>query len=357
MSPDAPPAVPDEVLEDLRRRLRANRLVPAPGDGWSRGTDRGWLAGLLQHWSEAYDWRAAEQHIRSLPWQRAGGLRVVHQRGPEGAPVVVLLHGWPDSVLRFSRVLPLLTDLTVVVPALPGYPFSDSHGMAGADMADPVAAAMTELGHERYVVSGGDIGSAVAEGLARRCPDRVSALHLTDVTVRNLALVPEEQQTAEDREYRAQADRWQAVEGAYAHEQATRPATLAAALGDSPAGLAAWLVEKYRDWSDCSGDVEAAFPRDDLLTWITAYWVTGTIGTSFAPYSERLGPVAGRVAAPTAITYFPKELLHAPRSTAEHWLDVREWREEPSGGHFAAWERPEAWAAGLRSAVALGTAG
>ncbi len=349
----APAPVPDDVLTDLRRRLRDSRIVTAPGSGWDRGTDHAHLTELVRYWGEEYDWRAAEARIRGLPWERAGGLRLIHQRGPQGSPVVVLLHGWPDSVLRFSKVLPLLTDLTVVVPCLPGYPWSDSPGTASADMADPIAAALAELGHDRYVVSGGDIGAGVAEALARRQRDHVSVLHLTDVTVRNLAVVPEAQWTDADRAYRADADAWQTAEGAYAAEQATKPATLAAALGDSPVGLAAWLVEKYRSWSDCGGDVESVFPRDDLLTWITAYWVTGTIGTSFAPYSERRPPASGRVAAPAAVTYFPKELLHAPRSTAEHWLDVRLWEEEPAGGHFAAWERPAAFAAALRRAVAL----
>ena len=349
----APDPVPDDVLEDLRARLRASRIVQAPGDGWARGTDRRYLAQLMRYWAEEYDWRTAEEQIRALPWERAGGLRVIHQRGPEGAPVVVLLHGWPDSFLRFTRVLPRLTEVTVVVPCLPGYPGSDGPGMAGADMAAPVAAAMADLGYDRYVVSGGDIGSSVAEALARREPDHVAVLHLTDVTVRNLASFPEAEWTEEDRRYRGQADAWQAAEGAYAAEQATKPSTLAVALGDSPAGLAAWLVEKYRSWSDCDGDLEAAFPRDDLLTWITLYWVTGAIGTSFAPYSERRMPVPGRVPAPAVITSFPKELLHAPRSTTERWLDVRIWREEAAGGHFAAWEQPERFAAAIRDAVAL----
>lgn len=348
-----PEPVPESVLDDLRTRLRSSRLVASPGEGWSRGADHAYLAELVRYWADEFDWRAAEARIRALPWERAGGLRLLHQRGPAGAPVVVLLHGWPDSVLRFARVLPLLTDLTVVVPCLPGYPWSDSPGTAGADMAVPVAAALAELGYDRYVVSGGDIGSSVAEALARRHPAAVAALHLTDVTVRNLTAVPEEQWTEEDRRYRAEADAWQAAEGAYAAEQATKPATLAAALGDSPVGLAAWLVEKYRTWSDCDGDVEAAFPRDDLLTWITAYWVTGAIGTSFSPYSERRPPVPGRVQVAAAVTVFPKELLHAPRSTAEHWLDVRIWDEQPRGGHFAAWEEPEAFAAAVRKAAAL----
>ena len=353
---DVPDRVPDEVLDDLRHRLRRRRPVPVvAGEDWSRGVDPGALEELLTYWAEEYDWRAAEDRIRALPWARAAGLRVVHQRAAaDDAPVVVLLHGWPDSVLRFERVLPLLGDVHVVVPALPGYPLSGSPGMAGARMAEPVAASLAALGHSRYVVSGGDIGTSVAEALARLAPDRVAALHLTDVPSRALALVPESERTPEERTFADEVRRWTEAEGAYMAEQATKPATLAVGLGDSPAGLAAWIVEKLRAWSDCGGHVETVFPRDDLLTWVTLYWVTGAIGTSFAPYAERLPPRPERVAAPTAVSLFPKDLLHAPRALAERTFDVRVWDDgQPSGGHFAAWERPEAFVASLRAAIAL----
>ncbi len=268
----------------------------------------------------------------------------------------MLLHGWPDSVLRFERVLPLLRDLDVVVPALPGYPFAPAltePGMSTMAMAVVVADLMAALGYERYVVSGGDIGSGVAEALAARHPDRVAALHLTDVPFSHLARTDPADLTEDERDYLAAARRWQRAEGGYAHEQSTKPHTLAAALGDSPAGLAAWIVEKLRSWTDCGGDVESVFTRDALLTWITAYWVTGTIGTSFSPYYEERDPV-GRVEVPTAVTLFPADLVLAPRAYAERWFDLRVWDVQPDGGHFAAWERPEAFAAGVRAAVGLG---
>jgi pimeloyl-ACP methyl ester carboxylesterase len=281
-------------------------------------------------------------------------MRAIHQRAAaRGAPVVVLLHGWPDSVLRFERVLPLLADVHVVVPTLPGYPYSDEPASAGAAMADSVAALLAELGYDRYVVAGGDIGSSVAESLARREPEHVAALHLTDVPFRHLALFPEEEWSAAEREYSAEVAEWQRREGAYMAEQATKPNTLATALGDSPAGLAAWIVEKLRGWSDCGGDVEAVFPRDDLLTWITLYWVTASIGTSFGPYALREPMVPGRVAAPTTVQLFPADTVHAPRDYAERVFDIREWEVADAGGHFAAWEQPEAFVRGLRKAIAL----
>lgn len=224
--------------------------------------------------------------------------------------------------------------------------------MSTTKMAEVVAGVMSELGYDRYVVSGGDVGSSVAEPLAASHPEHVGALHLTDVPYPRLFTVDPAELTADERDYLATGQRWQLTEGAYALEQSTKPHTLAAALGDSPAGLAAWIVEKLRSWSDCGGEVESVFPRDDLLTWITAYWVTGTIGTSFCAYAEPKDPVAG-VEVPTAVTMFPGDLVPAPRAFAERFFDVPVWDEQPDGGHFSAWERPFAFAAGVRAAVAL----
>lgn len=350
----APAPVDQVVLDDLRRRLAATRLLPGVPGGWDRGTDATYLADLIEYWRDDYDWRAAEGRIRNLPWVRASnGVRLVEQRASDpDAPTVVLLHGWPDSVLRFTRVLPLLTEMHVLVPALPGYPFSDAPGGSREAMAVPIAEALAELGHDRYVVSGGDIGSGVAVALAGSQPEHVAALHLTDLPLALLTTVEPGDRTPAEREYGDEIDRWRAAEGAYSAQQGTKPNTLAAALGDSPAGLAAWIVEKLRAWSDCGGDVESVFPRDDLLTWITAYWVTGAIGTSFTPYAEREPPRPGRIDLPTVVTIFPRELVHPPRHLAERIFDVRAWDEQPSGGHFAAWERPDAFAAGVHAAVA-----
>ena len=183
----------------------------------------------------------------------------------------------------------LLTDLNVVVPCLPGYPYADTvtkPGMSTAAMSEEVAGAMAELGYDRYVVSGGDIGSSVAENMADGHSDKVAVLHLTDVPYGHLFTVDPSELTEEEQKYLSDGQAWQLSEGAYALMQATKPHTLAAALGDSPAGLAAWIVEKLRSWSDCGGDVESVFPRDDLLTWVTAYWVTGTMGPRSCPMSR-----------------------------------------------------------------------
>jgi pimeloyl-ACP methyl ester carboxylesterase len=361
---DAPAAVGEEVLDDLRERLGRARSIVLPEAGPTPGVGAADLDGLIRYWREGYDWRAHEQRIRALPWklttQEGIPARALHQlAGRPGAPTVVLLHGWPDSVLRFERLLPLLSDLNVVVPALPGFPFADQTRLlaaAAAEAADVVAGQLEALGHDRYVVSGGDIGRTVALVLAARHPDRVTAAHLTDLPALSLLGGPSDPPDDVETGYLTAVDRWSRQDGAYAHLQGTRPHTLAAALGDSPVGLLAWLLEKYRDWSDSDGEVSRFLNPDELLTWVTAYWVTGTIGTSFAPYVRPARPQP-QVTAPVAFSVFPRDLVRPQRALVERYLDLRWWREEPSGGHFAAWERPEHYADGVRAAVALATAG
>ena len=353
--------VPDAALDDLASRLASTRRVPLPpGVGWARGTDEDYLTALLASWRDDYDWRAHERRILELPWTTAAGLNLVRTTpaSPSGSAPIVLLHGWPDSVLRFERVLPLLGDREVIVPALPGYPFSAGPvevGMSGARMADRVASALDELGIDRYVVSGGDIGSGVATTLAAERPEAVAALHLTDLPWRFAFTVEPAELDDAERDYADTGRAWQMAEGAYALEQATKPHTLAVGLGDSPAGLAAWIVEKLRSWSDTgiTGDLETVFSRDDVLTWVSAYWLTDAIGSSFSPYIESAPVPDHQITVPTGFTMFPHDLVQAPRSMAERFFDVRDWVEEPSGGHFAAWERPEAFVAGVKRAAAF----
>ena len=362
---DATPSIAtDEDLGDLRRRVRATRRPLVPGrDGWTRGVDGTFLDALLEHWAEAYDWREHEHRIRSLPWSSTGAggteLRMIHRRSAApDARVVLLLHGWPDSVLRFERLLPLLTAYHVVVPALPGFPFAaplTTTGMSVGRMAEVVAAAMRELGYERYTVSGGDVGGDVAELLAAAYPDRVSALHLTNVSPRHRFVVDPAALPPEAAAYLERAGQWSRSEGGYIAEQSTRPNTLATGLADSPAGLAAWIVEKLIGWSDTTGGIDAAFSKDEILTWVTAYWLSNTIGTSFSPYVEAARP-ADHVETPTVLSVFPHDILPAPRSYAEVFVNVQAFVEHAAGGHFAAWEQPAAYAADLDRAVRLGSA-
>lgn len=342
------------MMDELRDRLRTTRRVTTPWSGdETRGITSARLDELLARWAGDYDWDAHEHRIRALPWATVGtDLRVIHQRSVDpGAPVVVLLHGWPDSVLRFERVLPLLTDVHVVVPALPGFPFAaplTAAGMSAGRIAEIVAAGLAELGYARYTLSGGDVGGTVAEVLAGRHPDRTAALHLTNVAPQR-ALTADPTTLAPDAvAYLSRAAQWFRSEGGYIAEQSTRPNTLAVALGDSPAGLAAWLAEKLESWAGAT-----AFTLDELLTWITAYWVTGTIGTSFATYTEAV-TLPDRIETPTVLSIFADDIKPEPRSYAEAFLNVRAYVEHPVGGHFAAWEQPEAYVRDLHLAVELG---
>ncbi|MBS2551397.1 epoxide hydrolase [Catenulispora sp. NL8] len=343
--------------DEMRERLRRTRRVTIPwsADG-TRGITAARLDELLDRWTDGYDWDVHERRISALPWVkvRTGDteLRMIHQRSTNpDAPVVVLLHGWPDSVLRYQRVLPLLTDLHVVVPALPGFPFAaplTAPGMSANRIAGMVADALAELGYPRYTPSGGDVGAAIAEILAADHPDRVAGLHLTNVSPQHGFMADPAKLAPDAAAYVSQAAEWRRTEGGYIAEQSTRPNTLAVALGDSPAGLAAWLVEKLEAWSD-----EGAFTTDELLTWVSAYWVTGTIGSSFAMYVEPTA-LPERVQTPTVLSVFPHDIKPAPRSYAEAFLNIREFVEHQAGGHFAAWEQPAAFVADLRRAVELG---
>ena len=345
------------MMDELRDRLRQTRRVTTPwSDDRTRGISGTRLDELLDRWANGYDWDVHERRISALPWVtvQAGDteLRVIHQRSEDpGAPVVVLLHGWPDSVLRFERVLPLLTDLHVVVPALPGFPFAaplTAPGMSVNRIAGIVADALDELGYPRYTVSGGDVGGTVAEILAAEHPDRVAALHLTNIAPQHAFTADPAKLAPDAAAYLGRAAQWFRTEGGYIAQQSTRPNTLAVALGDSPAGLAAWLVEKLESWSD-----ESAFTPDELLTWVTAYWTSGTIGTSFAAYTEPAA-VPDRIDTPTVLAVYPRDTKPEPRSYAETFLNICDYVEHPAGGHFAAWEQPEAYAEDVHRAVKLG---
>ena len=344
-------AVPDDVLDDLRHRLLRTRWpAEVAGVGWDRGTDPAYLRDLVAYWADGFDWRAQEASLNELPHHKADGLHFVHRPGA-GLPVL-LLHGWPDSFLRYVKVLPLLADRPVVVPSLPGYGFSDPPASPGqvtrVAMAARMAALMESLGYERYAVSGGDIGGGTAEALAGAHPDRVAGLHLTDLALWHLTGLDPATVSPAERSYLDSAAEWQRTEGAYLQLQATKPVTAAYGLADSPAGLAGWIAEKLRSWSD-----GFPFTRDEVLTHVTLYWVTNTIGSSFGPYAEReTTPPHERVTVPAAVSHFPADLLRPPREYAERFLDLRQWRRHDRGGHFAALEVPDLFATDLTDFLA-----
>lgn len=368
------------VLDDLAVRLAATRLPPDQGPpGWDAGASPAYLHALLEHWRRRYDWRAEEARINEHEHFRAevmgSDIHFIHARGRGPRPLpLILTHGFPDSFTRFLKLIPLLTDpgahggdpadsFDVVVPSLPWCGFSEERRHRGGlfTVNDTWNQLMTQvLGYSRYGAHGGDWGSTITEHIARSHAKSVIGIHLTDVPFWH-SLRPPEDLLPVEREYLDEIRRFQMKEGAYALIQGRKPQTLADGLNDSPMGLAAWIVEKFQRWSDCDGDPDSVYSRDEMLTNVMVYWVTASIGESFAPYFDVLnaGPprwiaeaVKQRLGShdvPAGFALFPKDLTHPPRAWAERFFNVRRWTEMPRGGHFAAVEEPKALAEDLRS--------
>lgn len=346
-----------EAVDDLRARLARTRwLDEIPGAAWDYGFPQAFLQEICAYWRDAFDWQAQLQRMAAFDHFRCemDGFRVhfIHARSNrQGALPLLITHGWPGSFLEMLELIPLLADeFHVVVPSLPGFGFSDHPRERGANtfwIAERFARMMTELGYERFGVQGGDLGANVSTVLALRHPERVAGVHLNYIPGSYRPYVaPGEALSDAERSFQQDAARWYEESGAYAHIQRTHPQTAAYGLNDSPAALAAWIVEKFRDWSDCDGNAYRRFTRDELLANVTLYWMTETIHSSFRLYYEsRLAPLqlkAGeRVAAPTAIARFPKEAPFPPREWIERGYNVVRWTEMASGGHFAAAEEPE----------------
>ncbi len=366
--------VPDGVLEDLRERLSRVRWPDEiPDSGWRYGIALAYVKELVAYWRERYDWRKHEALLNEFSQFTAPvagiELHFIYEegRGPRPLPLLVC-HGWPGSVWEFHKLIPRLTDpgrfgadpadaFTVVAPSLPGYGFSfrASQPRFGVpEMADALAALMSEvLGYARFGAQGGDWGAFVASRLAVDYPDRLIGIHLNLLAVRREPKLPENP-TDEERRYVDELQHWLREETGYQWIQGTKPQTLAYGLTDSPVGLAAWIVEKFRSWSDCAGDVERRFSKDELLTNIMLYWVTGAINSSFWPYYARYHegwpiPDGARVTVPTAYAAFPREILRPPRAWAERVYNIRRWTPMAAGGHFAALEEPEVLAADIRA--------
>jgi len=336
----------------MRARLRNTRWLSQPaGETWSLGTDVEYLRDLCGHWADGHDWRATERRLNQLPGFCFEGVHFWHVRsGGERLPVM-LLHGWPGAPLEFEEVIGLLSEAghDVVVPSLPGFAWSSDPGLPLN-----VAAVSTRLrgliedglGVERYAIQGGDWGSVIAARMAFDSPETVAAIHLnTPGVLRAPGDVSQPPPSEDELAYMARAQRWILREGPYYLLQGTMPDVLGVSLSDSPAGLAAWLVDKYRKWADCGGDVESRMSRDLICDLLTVYWTTGTAGSAMRIYLGeasdrwRLSP-GERIAVPAAVADFPAEILRPPRELVERSLDIRRWTEFDRGGHFAAIEEP-----------------
>jgi pimeloyl-ACP methyl ester carboxylesterase len=365
---DALIAVPEAELEELRRRIRDTRW-PRPWaiTGWGAGTDAGQLRRLAERWADGFDWRAQEQAINGLPSHRmtVGGVPVHYLRFDAeavDATPIVLTHGWPSTFLEQVELARRLAwpsehgaagarSFTVIVPSLPGFPFTpEQDQVPGMPAHELWHGLMTRLGLVRYLAHGGDLGAGVSARLAQAHPEAVAGIHVLAVA----DPAGQSNPSGEELAYLAQGEQWYAEEGGYEHLQRTRPLTAAYALNDSPVGLLAWLLEKYRAWTD-HGDRLSGLGDDLILTHASLYWFTGAIAASFRPYWEHKhyppGPV--RVTVPTGLAVFPADLVLPPRSWAKRNYNVVHYTRMPRGGHFAAIEEPDLLAADIRAFAAL----
>lgn len=359
------------MVEDLRRRLATVRLPAGGAPGWERGMDGGELAALLRHWRDGYDFGAAEARLNAWPQFRVdiGGLPLHYQvaqgRTARRMPLL-LLHGWPSSYVQFLPLVPLLTDpvahgaeadalsFDVVSVSLPGYGWSAPSGARQAvvrDMAERIHLLMTRvLGHERYAVRGTDVGGVVQQQLALLHAEAVIGNH-TSGMLRGVPLPPRSDMSAAELRWINENDAWSTGELAYANLHATKPRTLGVALNDSPAGLAAWILEKFHGWSDPSRSLDALYGRDLLIDNLMVYWASGSITSSvefYYDFRRETGRAQGRVPQPTAVLMGTTDMVPPPRALLDRWYRIERWNELPRGGHFLEWEAPGATARDLR---------
>jgi len=368
--------VPEETLADLKERLGQTRWPDElPGTGWDYGTNMAYLKELVDYWQNSFDWRAQEEAINRFSHFKADvdglGIHFIHQKGvgPDPMPLV-LTHGWPGSFFEMSKITPLLADpashggdaadaFHVVTPSMPGYGFSDhptKPGMHVLRVSDLWVKLMKDgLGYDRFGAQGGDWGASVTAYLGFAYPENLIGIHLTSMVRPTPYMGPGSTPLSEaEQALLKQREEWMQAEGGYSHIQGTKPQTLSYGLNDSPVGLAAWLVEKYRSWSDCGGDVESRFTKDELLTTITIYWAAQIINSSTRLYYETARhpwdmKQGERISVPAAMAVFPGEISLPPREWGERSYNVQRWTEMPCGGHFAALEEPERLAEDIRA--------
>ncbi|QEC45921.1 pimeloyl-ACP methyl ester carboxylesterase [Pseudobacter ginsenosidimutans] len=344
--------VQQTVLDDLQHRLRNTRWPDAPANiGWQYGTDPVFLQSLVAYWQNGYDWRKQEAALNKFPQFTVEidsvTIHFLHIKSKSSnAKPLLLLHGWPDCFYRYIKVIPLLTDYDLVIPSIPGFGFSGHVAKTDDGSAKIFATLMKDvLGYDTFFSAGGDIGQGITKSLANLYPENVPAIHLSDVGYPNGSEDWSKMSKAE-QEFGQIIQQWWFKEGAYSLLHATKPQTQAYGLNDSPAGLAAWIIEKFNSWRTQEDGIENHFTKDELLTNIMIYWVTQTINSSMRSYAvdnaQELAS-ARKVNTPTGVAIFPGD-APTPKEWAERRVNVKRFSKMEKGGHFAALETPELWA-------------
>ena len=365
---------PEAALDDLRERLRRTRWPDeVSGAGWEYGADLAYMRELCDYWADGFDWRRQERVINAFPQFRVRldglGIHFVHERGKGPRPIPLLVtHGWPSSFVEMLKLVPLLADparhggdpadsFDVIVPSVPGFGFSDrpvQPGMTRSRVAGLWVSLMEALGYRHFGAHANDIGAVISAFIGLDHPSRLIGLHTMMPGFPRPHLEPGGRLSPAEEAFLETQRRWDQAEGGYNRIQETRPQTLAFGLNDSPAGLAAWILEKWRTWTDPGGELERHFTRDELLTNVTIYWLTGTAGSSARSYYERardprvIQP-GERIRVPTGVALSTEPVQRAPREWVERrYTDLRRWTEFPRGGHFLALEEPELLAEDIR---------
>jgi pimeloyl-ACP methyl ester carboxylesterase len=365
------------ILDDLRYRLSKTRWPnQIDSDKWETGTNAGYLKELCEYWMHDFNWQKNEGLLNSFSHFKTSidgkDLHFIHEKGegPHSTPLL-LIHGYPDTFVRFVKVISLLKaadpdgfSFDLVIPSIPGYGFSGiptETGMNTQRIGRLFTKLMTEeLGYPEFFVHGGDWGSSIAEQMARVSPQCLKGIHLADIPWYHLYTIPADHLTEPEKRYVEKGQQWGQREGAYAIIQSTKPQSLAYGLNDSPAGLAGWIIEKFYGWSDCDGKLENVFTKDELLTNLTIYWATQTINSAHRIYYEAAIDLQKnkekeikKIEVPTAVAVFSKDMVSAPREFAERIFNVQQWAEIPKGGHFTAMEQPQLFAENIRSFIKL----
>lgn len=361
--------IPVQVIEDLKSRLNLTRWPDEVENvGWEYGTNLSYLKELVDYWLNQYDWHVHQEFLNSFDQFKVDiddcSVHFVHVKGKGSNPTpIVLSHGWPSSFTEMLKIIPMLTDpeahggrdedsFDVVVPSLPGFAFSSPREHGHIRAHELWAKLMVNvLGYDRFIAQGTDVGASVTTELGRFFPENVMGIHLSSVDFHWPDPLPQPEELSDaEKQYLANFAKWEREEYGYGHIQGTRPQTLAYGLNDSPVGLAAWIIEKYYQWSDCNGDIESRFSKDELLTNIMIYWITQTINSSSRQYYYSRNKINSppplkpgeRVEVPVGIAMFPGEKdIMVPREFGERCYNIQHWADLPAGGHFAALEEPE----------------
>ena len=359
--------IKEEEIKDLNSRLLNTRLPDqGPGEPWKTGTDLEWFKKLLEFWKKDFDWKNPENKLNAFPQFKTQisdiDVHFLHceGKGKKNIPLL-LMHGWPGSVFEFLDIIPILTNpksfgiesdiaFTVIAPSLPGFglsfePFQKRYGVE--EIADCLKKLMVNvLEYKKFCIQGGDWGAMIGSRISYIYPDNILGLHLNMLALirdynADHILLPEE------KNYVNQIKKWKPEGMGYQAIQGSRPQTLAYALTDSPSGLAAWICEKFYEWTDCNGVPENSISFDKMLANICLYWFSGAIGSSFWPYYARnrrpwFVPAGEKIEVPVGYCEFPKEMLRPERKLAEKtYIDIKRWSKMRQGGHFAALENSE----------------